>query len=141
MGQARKHWKPVNAERWMNIEELRKLFIEHLVPQKNGCLFWYNEKATRLSWYGRGVSPAGMAWHLFRGDQGNLFVCHTCDEPRCCNVNHLWLGTAQENTNDMWYKGRQSFNLKEFNRQRQSGEIKFIAQGKYRGVYRGTSRP
>lgn len=34
------------------------------------------------------------------------FVCHTCDYRRCINPEHLFLGTAQDNTNDMIVKGR-----------------------------------
>ena len=36
----------------------------------------------------------------------NLHVLHTCDNRRCINPKHLFLGTPQDNTNDMIQKGR-----------------------------------
>lgn len=34
-------------------------------------------------------------------------VCHTCDNPPCWNPEHLFCGTCQDNTLDMWHKNRQ----------------------------------
>lgn len=39
-------------------------------------------------------------------DPGALSVCHSCDNPACINPDHLFLGTAQANTQDMHSKGR-----------------------------------
>lgn len=35
-----------------------------------------------------------------------LVVMHRCDNPPCINIEHLLLGTYQDNALDMWTKGR-----------------------------------
>ncbi len=50
-----------------------------------------------------------IAWFLARGPFPKvLHVLHRCDNPICCNPGHLWLGTPQDNMDDMVRKGRAS---------------------------------
>jgi hypothetical protein len=48
-----------------------------------------------------------VAWRHFKGtDPSDKLVCHTCDNPPCCNPAHLFLGTKLDNNADRHRKGR-----------------------------------
>jgi hypothetical protein len=48
-----------------------------------------------------------LVWELKHGPiPPGMEVCHSCDNPPCCNDVHLYLGTHQENMADRDAKGR-----------------------------------
>lgn len=57
--------------------------------------------------HGKCTPAPRAAWLLTRGPiPDGLLVCHRCDNPTCVRPEHLFLGTALENTHDMISKGR-----------------------------------
>lgn len=60
-----------------------------------------------------GDLPHRVAWELRFGPiPAGLIVCHACDNPICLNPDHLLLGTARANAQDMLRKGRHHNNAK-----------------------------
>lgn len=80
----------------------------------SGCWPWINAKTERG--YGRfkigytEYRTHRIAFFLSRGKDTKLLVCHSCDNPPCCNPEHLFEGTSKDNTDDYVAKGRQHHN-------------------------------
>jgi hypothetical protein len=86
-------------------------FSSRIVVCPSGCYEW----AGGISQKGYGVFYVGSkmyaahryAYTLWAGpiDEG-LLVCHKCDNRKCLNIKHLFLGTVQDNNKDRDIKGR-----------------------------------
>jgi hypothetical protein len=101
---------------------LSERFMEKVEPEPNsGCWLWIGGR--HAGGYGMIAVQTGLivppeygwemvtahrvAYELFVGPAGPLFVCHRCDTPPCVNPGHLFLGTNEVNVRDMFDKGRQ----------------------------------
>ncbi len=94
--------RPINERILENVE----------IDQKTLCWNWKG----KVSKKGYGVITIGrrgtfsahrISYSEFVGtiDDG-MFVCHHCDNTKCVNPDHLFLGTASDNMRDMYRKGR-----------------------------------
>lgn len=58
------------------------------------------------------LSSHRLMWIFLRGEiPHGMCVLHKCDNPICSNPDHLFLGTNQDNTDDMIRKGRKKTKL------------------------------
>jgi len=82
------------------------------LDRATGCRNWRGstcrEGRGRIWYKGKGgVLVYRVAYECFYGPFDDaLKVCHTCDNPRCVNPYHLFLGTQKDNLRDMFRKGR-----------------------------------
>ena len=94
--------------RWPSIEDR---LLSRIVESSEGCLLFIGPKT------GNGYGVIGyekrqdyvhrVVWKLNNGPiKEGYCVLHTCDNPACCNIDHLLLGSHKDNTQDMMRKGR-----------------------------------
>jgi hypothetical protein len=83
-----------------------------MVNGKTGCHDWM--RARNIGGYGvmqangRVRLVTRLVYELnFGAIPEGMMVLHSCDNPACVNIDHLRIGTAKDNTNDMIMRNRQ----------------------------------
>lgn len=119
---------------------MRKSLVERFVekvlpPNEQGCKLWGRQKDKKgyglFRFNNRHAFAHRVAWELAHGPipKGKC-VCHKCDVPSCVNVEHLFLGTQQDNLADMRSKGRHVFGSRHGNHKLTDEDVLFIKQNR-----------
>lgn len=92
-------------------------FMNNVYPEPNtGCWLWgraLDHDGYGITWMAktkpRQQRAHRLSYYLHHGEfDTRLMVLHKCDNPSCVNPDHLFLGTVQDNSDDMKRKGRQA---------------------------------
>jgi hypothetical protein len=77
-------------------DDVPKSTKQRISLRKNGCWVWKAADAPYKRLYLRTKGPV----------PNGAYLRHSCDNSRCVNPNHLMLGTAVDNSQDMITRGR-----------------------------------
>lgn len=106
---ARKRKVKVADKAWFTLEEIYSCCIK----TSEGCFEWQNAVARN----GYGVATRNnRRWTItrvvmnlvygFEMENSEILVLHKCDNPKCVNPEHLFIGTTKDNIRDKIKKGR-----------------------------------
>ena len=92
------------------LDDLKARLLARTEVMPSGC--WHHETATivnygNIIYLGKYMKTHRASWLVHRGSiPEGLCILHRCDNRRCVNPEHLWLGTKTDNMADMVAKGR-----------------------------------
>lgn len=92
----------------MKQSEARAYIESRVTVNEDGCWVWPNATGSygHVKIKGKHFKAHRLAWLAYRGRIGKSHVLHKCDNPPCCNPDHLFLGTHQDNMADLVEKDR-----------------------------------
>lgn len=114
---------PDAPKQWHGLSN-KDRFEKYFKVDESGCWLWLgslnNKGYGQFNLKGDRPVPAHRAsWFIYKGEipanpdsaYRTLYVLHRCDNPKCVNPEHLFLGSQQGNMDDKMQKGRHGYGV------------------------------
>lgn len=94
------------SKKYTKKERIAKFWSRVQIKGLLDCWEWTGAKEPRDYGHTQGTRGENtrahrLSWELTYGViADDMYVCHKCDNPPCCNPVHLYLGTPKENAQD-----------------------------------------
>ena len=99
------------------MKSIKERLMAKVVVDDGGCWVWQGQRRGKMGYGSMNVIIDGRKRkrkchrlsyeaHIGPIDPATPCVLHRCDNPPCCNPQHLWLGTLIDNVRDRDAKGR-----------------------------------
>jgi len=89
---------------------IEKFHTRYKIDPSTQCWEWQSARDRRgygrWRWQGKAILAHRFSAQQYIGSVEGKVVCHKCDNPCCVNPSHLFIGTQQDNVDDMVNKGR-----------------------------------
>lgn len=90
---------------------VQESLFDRCVRTENGCLEWVGNRTPpgygRLRFQSQEHYAHRLAWESENGPvPSGMYVLHKCDNPPCCDLTHLYVGTQRDNIHDIIDRGR-----------------------------------
>lgn len=91
--------------------------FNRLLDKTDTCWLWLGDingnGYGRLQYMNKRMLAHRVSYLLHYGKfNKNMYICHKCDNPKCVNPDHLFLGTQKDNMSDCSNKKRHTYGEK-----------------------------
>lgn len=132
----------VGGHTMINLGKLNYNAKEIILEERgNGCIECVSHSKddfgyTRIKYKGKPERLFRVIYQMKYGDiPQNQLIRHKCDNPSCCNIEHLEIGTKKDNYDDMVGRGRSKFHEHNSKMKGINNNSNKLSEGEVRDIY------
>jgi HNH endonuclease len=95
---------PISGKAWQQLSFKERFLCSFKINKETACWEWLKVGSGGyggIDFEGKTIAASRASWMFHNGEiKDDLFVLHRCDNRRCVNPKHLYLGDKKQNRKD-----------------------------------------